>query len=406
MTEEFFVDLPEGDLITPSELVRAIVDALFPVKKNGLTGLQCVWGKKKEISATSYDFNHDYTGNDPTEQFVAKSLVRSSDVKFGDRNGREINNAKPSRLILRFRLGRSETELLLKVIARAPDLKHPVSEETSKQFHKILHEYPEWKDFSLIFFDESMAENEFQKLYQKHMEALTSAVSDRYVSCCNIERLPMPRVGVGSLIPRKQAIEYLKLIGLGVCDVKEKNNTFKLIKQAQEIDWANSQYVSEKLRALCVAADMWRQMPFDENRTKEDYRRFHEGSVVPMLRRPTFADRRELQKRAAEYIRPLYARRKRHDTDELQEEYISSMSPELVALLLASRLWQGWNRKGNTATPSKENVKDAIRQFLPLGFNATDSFISDASKLLQPQDADTGRERQATAKAKKARKPA
>lgn len=380
------VVLPDCELLRPAELAQAIVSAVFPISTNGFEGVECIVGKTKEVL--------------PHIASWSREKVESLGI--------DVNEADRFRFLPPFKLTSADRASLKPILARIPELKHPVSEEAKERVRKLLSEYPRWKGWTLLYIDDKGIEDVSrtrEEHYVQHMDALARAVKNGTILCCDAYHLPMSEMGIGALIPFDQAKKHLQSIGLSIRDTKSLPVTaLNLLRQAQEIDWAHSSYVSEKLKALGVAADMWWQIPFDENLTKEDYRRFHEESVVPMLRRPAFAGRSELQRRAAEYIRPLYARRKGYDSDELQEVYSSPWSPELIALLLASRLWEGWSRKGNTPPPSKESVTAAIRQFLPLGFNATESFISDASKLLQPQDADTGRERQAKAKVKMARK--
>jgi hypothetical protein len=374
--------LPERNLIEPRELVKAIANALYPTDPLCLKGIRCIVGKSS----------------------VTKVKVDVESLDYYNECGCDANENCEHYISLPYLMSEADIQSLRDILSQLPELKYPVDEKVRDEVLNALENHPLWDIFTPIFIDEAEIERikiKHKECEQEHLNGLVLAVKEKRITCCNANHVPMTSIGIGAFIPRQAAQIYLESIGLLTCgdesdisNTKKSNSYSNLFEMAGRINWKEEKFVSDKLKALCAASELWLQKPYDENLDKIDYRYFHENEVSPLLMRPAFKGRANLQHHAAEYIRPLYARRMMYK--EIQDGWIykETRTPELTALLLASRLWDGWKKKGETTPPTKSAIADAIKQALPEGFQVSTGFLKEGPKIIQPEAADTGREMQ------------
>lgn len=384
--------LPQGNLIDPRELAEAIANALYPTDPLYLKGVKCIVGKLSKI----------------------KGKV---DVEYIDEVNKFEYNANENGeycFSLPFVITNAEMQSLEEILSQLPELEYPVTDRARDEVFNALKDHPLWKDSTPIFIDEAAIERrktDHKECEKMHLRALVRAVEEKTITCCSANHVPMTSMGIGAFISRKAAQIYLESASLSICNDKSEISNSKKIdadlclsEVARKINWKKEKFVSEKLKVLCSASELWLQMPYDEYLDKIDYLNFHKEKISKLLKCPEFAGRTKLRDRAAEYIRPLYARRMSYEGIRGSQLYREPRSPELTALLLASRLWDGWEKNGKTPPPTKLAITEAIKQALPECYQADIGFLAEGPKIIQLEAADTGRENQS--KTMKARKPA
>ncbi|OBR49241.1 hypothetical protein A6456_00050 [Paraburkholderia tropica] len=154
-------------------------------------------------------------------------------------------------------------------------------------------------------------------------------------------------------------------------------------------------HISEKLKTLIRLSQRWKDKPFNKNLVKDDYRAWHEALKSDMALQYNFAGRKELEKFAVELIRPLYARwsiPRGIDASILMD----FRSPELRALVAASKKWEGW--KAPAVSINKATIQAAIKDYMRArGVPVSNILLDHGPKIVQPEAADSRREKQGRA---------
>lgn len=174
-------------------------------------------------------------------------------------------------------------------------------------------------------------------------------------------------------------------------------------------DWSMQPHVSERLKALIKLSERWKDVPFNENLSEPDYRPWRTKLENDSALRSSFAGRGDLAKFAIGFIRPIYARSRLPSRIDASKSIDASIikdvrSPELHALIEASKRWEGW--KAPAPPLKKADIKAAIVQSMcARGFVASKTLLDHGPKIVQPEAADSGREKQGmTPRARAAKK--
>lgn len=163
-------------------------------------------------------------------------------------------------------------------------------------------------------------------------------------------------------------------------------------REEERDDWSMSPHMSERLKTLIKLSERWKDMPFDENRSKDDYRSWHDELKEDRALRYNFPGRVEVARFGVDFIRPVYARwsiPSRIDGSIVMD----FRSPELRALIEASKKWEGW--KAPAPLVKKEDIAAVIAEYMSArGFRANKTLLEHGPKIVQPEAADSGREKQ------------
>ncbi|WP_167811370.1 hypothetical protein ACQVRY_13710 [Ralstonia pseudosolanacearum] len=156
--------------------------------------------------------------------------------------------------------------------------------------------------------------------------------------------------------------------------------------------WDEKPHVSDKLRTLIMLSERWKEKPHHEGISKAEYLAWHNSEIERvLLSRSAFYGRSDVASRAAEFIRPLYARRSVEPREHAL--FRSWQAPELRALYHASRLWSAWTARSK---PTKAAVAEEIRKCMHgMQRKALKTLLEHGPKIIQPESADSGREGQA-----------
>ncbi|MFV8531514.1 hypothetical protein [Ralstonia pseudosolanacearum] len=158
--------------------------------------------------------------------------------------------------------------------------------------------------------------------------------------------------------------------------------------------WKIHRHVSNKLKVLIDFSSRWEERLHHEGRDQYEYRNWHNTEIKQVLaKHPVFNGRRELARHAAELIRPLYTRRLGRNPNH--PLFRSVQSPELRALYHAARLWEGWT-PGSGLKPTRQAVEETIRKYMcDLEHDVSPTLLGAGPKIIQPESAESGQERQA-----------
>ncbi len=363
------VELPSNDLLAPSELANGIANAIYPTNPGDITGIECITGLA-------------YKGTDGADGWSDKSL---KNLKIATDKKREYSFAFP------LPENPDDYNFLTGLLPKLPCLQHPVPDETQRAFLTAFRTLAKEVKWEPCFVDETYLTRHREEAFQEHLMALSRAAQDGRICICDANRVPLPELCHGAFITRESAISYLQTIGMQAISTPESTK--------EEDDWNCYDYTSKKLGILYSASNFWAKQPYAVYETKEDYRKFHDNVVVPFLRNSAFKARSELQKYAAEFIRPLYARRMDCSDRENSAEFLDFRSPELKALRAGSKLWAGWYP--SKPCPSKSDVAAAICEAMPDWLPASKGLLENGPKIVQLEAADTGRERQSNNRTKR-----
>lgn len=158
--------------------------------------------------------------------------------------------------------------------------------------------------------------------------------------------------------------------------------------------WQIHRYVSNKLKALIAFSSRWEEKPYHERRDQYEYRDWHNAQIkLALSEHPVFDGRSELARHAAEFVRPLYSRRSGRALSH--PLFQSAQSPELRALYHAAQLWEGWTPESGSK-PSRQAVEDTIRKYMrEMQLDASPTLLDAGPKIILPESAESGQERQA-----------
>lgn len=158
--------------------------------------------------------------------------------------------------------------------------------------------------------------------------------------------------------------------------------------------WKIHRHVSNKLKVLIDFSSRWEERLYHEGRDQYEYQNWHNAEIKQALaKHPVFNGRSELARHAAELIRPLYARRMRRNPNH--PLFRSVQSPELRALYHAARLWEGWTPESGFK-PTRQAVEETIRKYMcDMEHGASPTLLGAGPKIIQPESAESGQERQA-----------
>ncbi|CAK0093890.1 Uncharacterised protein [Burkholderia pseudomallei] len=158
--------------------------------------------------------------------------------------------------------------------------------------------------------------------------------------------------------------------------------------------WQIHRHLSNKLKALIEFSGRWEEKPYHEGLDQSEYRDWHNAEIKQALAvHPVFNGRSELARHAAEFVRPLYSRRSGRDRNHPLFQNVQS--PELRALYHAARLWEGWAPESGSK-PSRQAVEETIRKYMcDMQLDASATLLDAGPKIIQPESAESGQERQA-----------
>lgn len=363
------VELPSVDLLEPSELANGIANAIYPTTSGSITGIECITGLalKGTREATGW----------------SEASLKKLQIETNDTGGFSFTFPLLESL--------DDYNFLTRLLPKLPFLQHPVPDETQREFLTAFRTLAKEVKWEPCFVDETYLTHHREEAFQEHLLALSRAVQDGRICICDANRVPLPELCHGAFITRESAISYLHMIGMQAISRPESAK--------EEDDWNCYDYTSKKLGFLYSVSNLWAKRPYAMDETKEDYRKYHEDVVVPFCKNSAFKARSELQKYAAEFVRPLYARRMDCSDRVDSAEFLDFRSPELKALRAGSKLWAGWYSP--KPGPKKSDVATAICKAMPDWLPASKGLLENGPKIVQPEAADTGRERQSNNRTKK-----
>ena len=177
-----YVQLPEGDPIDCFAFVRSITKATVPDMNPKGTGLECIVGKLLVQRIPG----------------IEKPLLSEKSLECEDR------------------------KFLGQVLPKLPELRIPLFENVANAFmdaYRELKERPITWEPVLITEARYIQERERRsskrwELFERHQKELQHRFDQGHIDLCDRDHVPTAEVKLGALIPRTQAIAYLKDCGL------------------------------------------------------------------------------------------------------------------------------------------------------------------------------------------------
>lgn len=177
-----YVQLPEGDPIDCFAFVLSITKATVPDMNPKGTGLECIVGKLVVQRIPGIE-----------EPLLSEQSLECDDRKF-----------------------------LRQVLPKLPELRIPLFENVANAFmdaYRQLKERPITWEPVLITEARYIQERERRRskrwvLFERHQKELQRRFDQGHIELCDRDHVPMTEVKLGTMIPRTQAIAYLKDCGL------------------------------------------------------------------------------------------------------------------------------------------------------------------------------------------------
>lgn len=226
------VELPPGELIDPSDLVKSIAIALHPEIAEGLTGMECIVGKQVEVIVPrpirnlDLDFGaeHDPTGNklflsvvDNTELPLQVELPLQKAASAQDLPTKAADDQNNESFWLPLGLTEENRKELEPLLSALPPLTYPMTDDAISRFleaYMALPQRPSWVP-TIITWDTIRRRLEEQyAAAEAHKKAIREEIAEGKISACDKKRVPMRTLSIETLIPRSGAVEYLKRCGL------------------------------------------------------------------------------------------------------------------------------------------------------------------------------------------------
>lgn len=232
-----YVELPPGEMIEVGDLVDAIVKAIFTVKTEGLTGLECITGKLVNVSAAlpaknndlDFDDEPDSVGKKPTAQPVNNTEhspqleLPIQKVEFTqDLLTKVVEHENSVDFSLPNDLTDHDRKQLKPLLCNLPPLTFPMSDNAISEFLDAYLALPNklpWVPTIITQDTISRRLEERSAATEDHKNAIRQAIEEGKLSACDTRRVPRKFLSIGTLIPRSSALEYLKRYGLSVKEV-------------------------------------------------------------------------------------------------------------------------------------------------------------------------------------------
>lgn len=230
------VKLPLGELIEPSDLVKAIVKALFPEKTEGLTGLECITGKLVKISAPLPTENHALDLGAEPDSVWKRLLVPPVDNTelptqlelpiqrrefTQDLLTKVVEDENGQNFWLTFHLTDQDRKQLKPLLSSLPPLTFPMTEYAISRFldaYLALPQRPLWVPVIITWDTIRRRLEDHFAATEDHKKAVRQAIEEGKLSACDKRRAPTRFLSNDTLIPRSSAVEYLKRCGLSVSE--------------------------------------------------------------------------------------------------------------------------------------------------------------------------------------------
>ncbi|WP_230963660.1 helix-turn-helix transcriptional regulator [Burkholderia territorii] len=228
------INLPSDLLIEFWHFCDAIAQALCPLGKQDLVGIECVIGKliTREVSLTASTNRRECW---PLHMGLQRVLL-SDDDRTLDEMLREPPEAPDSddKLPLNVAPRREVVELpsivdlddvdrvvLEKLLPDLPTLRYPLSPQDEEAFLSAYRDTPgrpAWMPVLVTAADIKRRERQQDDARDHHRRALQTEFAEGRVTAVNSRNAPVPILTTGSFIPRAQALAYLDRCGLAYGD--------------------------------------------------------------------------------------------------------------------------------------------------------------------------------------------
>ena len=224
------VELPPDDLIEPNLLVKAIVNALYPEKTEGLKGIDCINGKWVQITDAKPPAKKTDLFGEVTEQFwenrfceiepSSQHRLPLPEPKMTQNMFYEtVEDEKHTKFWLPFPLTDDDYSKLNPILESLPPLVHPMTDGEVSRFTDAYLAYPgrpKWVPAIITCNDISRRLEVIAVRTEQHKEAIRQAIEDGALSAFDCNRVPTKTLVTGAQILRSSAVEYLKRCGLSV----------------------------------------------------------------------------------------------------------------------------------------------------------------------------------------------
>ncbi|WP_196774787.1 helix-turn-helix transcriptional regulator [Burkholderia cepacia] len=228
------VKLPSDPLLEFWHFCDAIAQALCPLAKKDLVGIECVIGKRitREVSlAASTDQRERW----PLHMGLQRVLL-SDDDRTLDEMLREPPeapdgddelplNVAPRREVVEVPsivdLDDDDRVVLEKLLPDLPTLCSPISPQDEEAFlsaYRDISGRPAWVPVFVTAADIKRHERQQDDVRDHHRRALQTEFAEGRVTAVNGHNAPIPVLTTGSFIPRAQALAYLDRCGLAYGD--------------------------------------------------------------------------------------------------------------------------------------------------------------------------------------------
>jgi len=231
------VQLPAGRLIDYGRFCRVIAQAICPAGEQGLEGIDCIVGKQRTfpiampapvcaeeklpVTADSQrvlQSDDDLTLDEQRTDQLGAAASSQSILPPGN----ELNYVVVD-LTLPYELTEDDRRVMVKLLARLPVLRYPMSEEDAAAFmsaYAKLPNRPAWEPVLITAATIERRKAEQDEVMHAHQKALQDELAHGRLVAVDASHAPVPRLAFGAFIPREQAIAYLDRCGIWHSDKK------------------------------------------------------------------------------------------------------------------------------------------------------------------------------------------
>ena len=236
--QAIYVELPPDDLIEPSVLVKVIVNALYPEKTEGLTGIDCIIGKRVHVVTQPLTAKKTDLFGDANEPFWENRL---HDMELSPQLALPLPKPKLTQYLvdgvvedencakfwLPYHLTEDDLVKLRQLLKSLPPLAYPMTEGAISRFMDAYLAHPARPDWVPEFVSHATIRIRLEARTarsEEHWEAIRLAIECGQISACNSNRVPTRILSSGALISRSSAVEYLKRCGISVVGESQPTN--------------------------------------------------------------------------------------------------------------------------------------------------------------------------------------
>jgi len=224
------VHLPPGHLIEYHGFCKAIAQAVYPVRDQGLEGIECIVGKvvKHHVPIAQLTASQGWPIAAGLQTTLLSEDGRTLDQLFSTQDGAGEVIApvlpfppdEPPAIVelpLPYQLDDGDRRALEAVLPQLPPLRYPMAEEDATAFLSAyikLPNRPAWEPVLMTEADVAQQRARQEQHFDNVLQSLRDEFAADRLRACTQSGLPVKAMTLRCFIPRQSAIDYLDRYGL------------------------------------------------------------------------------------------------------------------------------------------------------------------------------------------------